>query len=76
MNVKKLIIIIWGTFFSLAFLNATTLVINKSAGNMPSSLVSGLSSSNSSNNGGSAGKQYKQETYDLKKDKDSNKYWL
>lgn len=55
MDIKKLIIIIWGTFFSLVFLNAKTLVINKSAGNMPSSLITGISASNSGNNGGSAG---------------------
>ncbi|WP_432773705.1 hypothetical protein [Francisella salimarina] len=42
MDIKKLIIIIWGTFFSLVFLNAKTLVINKSAGNMPSSMVPGV----------------------------------
>ncbi|MED7819270.1 MULTISPECIES: hypothetical protein [unclassified Francisella] len=54
MIVRKLIIIIGSIFFSLTFLNATTLVINKSAGNMPSSLVPGLSNSESSS-GGSAG---------------------
>jgi len=42
MDTKKLIIIILGTFFSLVFLNAKTLVINKSAGNMPSSMVPGV----------------------------------
>jgi hypothetical protein len=55
MGVKKLIIIIWSVFFSLSFLNAITLVISKSAGNIPGNLVPGISASNSGNNGGSVG---------------------
>lgn len=45
MDIKKLIIIIWSAFFSLSFLNAITLVINKSAGNIPANYIDGVGAS-------------------------------
>ncbi|AIT08886.1 hypothetical protein LO80_02085 [Candidatus Francisella endociliophora] len=53
MDITKLLVLIGGVFFSI-YLNATTLEINKSAGNMPANMVPGVTNEEGDNAEGSS----------------------